>query len=597
MSERVVYLHELDSVRNSAGEIYHAQRAMFEEIVSNGSKVVLSFNQLTDSRAFMSLIQDDRSYTWIRELFREGTLRVSLYGNVRTASQYVQNSLNKCLESSNVFYFSALPLKSTETNLIKRMLESLKFDDITLLQEKYEEDENELFADKDKSGKSVPMSRKDRVKFLTRYLEMILFISQERLAANPPKKEPGSKNFYTYMTAAREILSSSGNPSYIDAEKELSRAEAMISDSIGEKVSGIYGKIQSLKSSEHANDEEAKKETASLQKKMSPALNRSVWYKYLRENYSKNPSAYETLSIAEAAVDICYNIQVEDSVNNVLKHYHEDDPKDFAAEFLQRLTEYVNPKNGAGHKFLAPESEWEEPKLVKRWNEKRCSFFGLLKSVVKGGAIGAVIGAVLGVLLGINFAAVPWTVAAAVIIAVLPKLVNNTDRISALISPILTDCKLIKKWDLARWATAARVNESARKYTSGIVKPVVKWLYEKFFMTPRYNPSENELYEEVIARDKESWQTERKMRAIMYRGLFLFEGVVWCSVNILLDSGFKSWGTFAIVCLGTNWLLSRAGIPDILDIIRHIITAEWDSIVARHAPAGEAYTRKEKSTK
>lgn len=63
MSERAVYLHELDSVRNSSGEIYHAQRALFEEIVSNGSKVVLSFNQLTDSRAFMSLIQDDMSYT------------------------------------------------------------------------------------------------------------------------------------------------------------------------------------------------------------------------------------------------------------------------------------------------------------------------------------------------------------------------------------------------------------------------------------------------------------------------------------------------------------------------------------------------------
>lgn len=603
MNERVVYLHELDSVRNSAGEIYHAQRAMFEEIVSNGSKVVLSFNQLTDSRAFMSLIQDDRSYKWIRELFREGTLRVSLYGNVRTASQYVQNALNKCLESSNVFYFSALPLKSTETNLIGRMLESLKFDDITLLQEKYEENENELFADSDRGGKSVPMSRKDRVKFLTRYLEMILFISQERLAANPPKKQPGSKNFYTYMTAARKILSVSSNPSYIEAEKELARAESMIGDSIGEKVSDVYGKIQSLKSSEHENDEEAKKEIAALNKKMSPALNRSVWYKLLRKIYSENPSAYETLSIAEAAVDICYNIQVEDSVNNVLKHYHEDDPKDFAAEFLQRLSEYVNPGNGAVHKFLAAESEWEEPKLVKRWNEKRCSFFGLLKSAVIGAAIGAMIGAVLGVVFGLNFAAVPWTVAAAVIIAVLPKLLNNTDRISAVISPILTGCKLIQKGDLARWATAARVNESARKYTSGIVRAIIKWVYEKFIMTPRHKPAENELYEEVIARDKKSWQKERSMRAKMYAFIFVLEGFVWYWVNSFLDSvlgetgSAVGWLIFVLFFLGVNGLLSLVGIPEILDIIRNSITAAWDSVVTRHAPAGEAYTRKEKRKK
>lgn len=573
MSERAVYLHELDSVRNSSGEIYHAQRALFEEIVSNGSKVVLSFNQLTDSRAFMSLIQDDMSYMWIRELFSEGTLRVSLYGNVRTASQYVQNSLNKCLESSNVFYFSALPLKSTETNLIKRMLESLKYDDITLLQEKYEENEDELFADSDTGGKSVPMNRKDRVRFLTRYLEMILFISQERFAANPPKKQGGSNNFYTYMTAARKILSGSGNPSYVEAEKELSRAESMIGDSIGGNISVM--------------------------------LNRSVWYKHLRAIYSKNPSECEALRIAEAVVDICYNIQVEDSINSVLKHYRDDDPEDFAAEFLHRLSDYLKRAKEYGHTFyfLHGDSEWENPKIVKSWNEKRCPFFELLKSAVIWAAIGAAIGVALGIGFGLNYAAVPWTVTAAVIIALLPKLLNNTDRISALISPVLSGCKVINKGDLARWATAARVNESARKYTSGIVRAVMKWIYEKLIMTPRHKPSENELYEEVIARDKKSWKKERSMRARMYAFIFVFEGFVWFKVNSLLDSALgdansaMSWTIFVCVFLGVNWLLSLVGIPEILDIIRNSITAAWDSIVARHAPAGEAYTRKEQRTK
>ena len=48
-----VYLFELDSVRNSKAEIERAQKALFEEIILNGNSVVLSFNQLADSRGFL----------------------------------------------------------------------------------------------------------------------------------------------------------------------------------------------------------------------------------------------------------------------------------------------------------------------------------------------------------------------------------------------------------------------------------------------------------------------------------------------------------------------------------------------------------------
>ena len=585
MNDCVVYLHELDSVRNSSEEIYHAQRAMFEEIVSNGSKVVLSFNQLTDSRAFVSLIQDDRSYTWIRELFREGTLRVSLYGNIRTASQYVQNSLKKCLDDKNVFYFSALPLKSTEKNLIANMLNVLMYDDITLLQEKYRENEDSLFADSDKEGTPVPMSREDRVKFLTRYLEMILFISQERLAANPPKTQAGGKNFYTYMKAAREILRRSGTPSYVEAENALSEAEARISSEIGEKVSDIHARIEALKSSE-----EAKNEIAELSRKMSPALNRSVWYRHLRDMARENPSAYETLSIAEAVVDVCYNIQVEYSISNVLKHYHDDNAEDFAGEFLNRLAVYVNPKNGAVHKFLVPESEWVETKIVRVWGERKHS---IIFRLCVCAAIGAAIGVLLGVVLGINFSAVPWTIAASILVVLLPRFLGNTDRISIGLSALRVPYSEL----FTRWATAARVNESARKYTKGIVKPAIRWIYKNFIETPRYNPSEGEIYEEVIAKDKKSWRKERSMRLWMYAAIFVIEGAIWYRVNSFLDgvlgdvNGAMSWLIFGLVFFGVNWLLSIVGIPEIPDIIRSSLTALWDTVVARHCPTGEAYTR------
>ena len=45
--KRLVYLYELDSVRNSKKEIVLGQQALFEEIVK-GNTVVLSYNQLTD---------------------------------------------------------------------------------------------------------------------------------------------------------------------------------------------------------------------------------------------------------------------------------------------------------------------------------------------------------------------------------------------------------------------------------------------------------------------------------------------------------------------------------------------------------------------
>lgn len=57
-----VYLFELDSVRNSKAEIERAQKALFEEIILNGNSVVLSFNQLSDSRGFLrSLANTDTS--------------------------------------------------------------------------------------------------------------------------------------------------------------------------------------------------------------------------------------------------------------------------------------------------------------------------------------------------------------------------------------------------------------------------------------------------------------------------------------------------------------------------------------------------------
>lgn len=48
-----VYLFELDSVRKTDEEIIAGQKALYNEIVNNGNIVVLSYNQVVDSRGFL----------------------------------------------------------------------------------------------------------------------------------------------------------------------------------------------------------------------------------------------------------------------------------------------------------------------------------------------------------------------------------------------------------------------------------------------------------------------------------------------------------------------------------------------------------------
>ena len=69
---KLVYLEELDSVRNTPDEIKIGQQALYEEIVINGNKVVLTFNQVLDSRAFLSAIENEKQYQHIIELFQKG---------------------------------------------------------------------------------------------------------------------------------------------------------------------------------------------------------------------------------------------------------------------------------------------------------------------------------------------------------------------------------------------------------------------------------------------------------------------------------------------------------------------------------------------
>lgn len=316
----LIYLYELDSVRNSPEEVEYAQQALFEELVMNGNIVVLSFNQLTDSKSFVSLIQDNNFYPNIIKLFKNGWIRVSLYCPYRTASQYMQEAISKCLiedegTMENTFLFSALPVKTTEKNLLKHMADALKFSDLQLL-----EVNKDRFTDED--GQLDEAANNNRIQYLTRYLHMILTISQEKLAFNEPKISNNNERrncFLDYIIEARKILASSPNKTFSEAALEIQKLE--------QSLCGKNG-IQ----------------------------NRSIWHKYLQDSREQKELNFspDLDKIIEGVIDLCYNFQVENSINGVLKHYLEEE---FENEFLLRLKCYLQLE--PYHNFLQPESnEW-----------------------------------------------------------------------------------------------------------------------------------------------------------------------------------------------------------------------------------------------
>ena len=128
-----VYLFELDSVRKTDEEIIAGQKALYNEIFNNGNIVVLSYNQVVDSRGFFSLLEDESYQYNLIKLFENGAIRISQYGDIRSLSQYLINSV----ASEKEFIYSALPLKSTQRRLLALIKRSLQYSDLSEIYDYY----------------------------------------------------------------------------------------------------------------------------------------------------------------------------------------------------------------------------------------------------------------------------------------------------------------------------------------------------------------------------------------------------------------------------------------------------------------------------
>ena len=343
---KLVYLHELDSVRNTPEEIKRGQEAMYHEIVVNGNIVVLTYNQFTDSKAFLCAVKNETQYRHILELFRKGYIKLSNFtlkekikdGNnikeietdIYTPSQYFQHSLMKNIRGENTFIFSGLELNNSETELMELMYKALKYSNTSVF-DTYD----------------VKAEEKERVDELIKYTRLLLAISVEELAYNPIKIGKG----LTLRGLISDIMITNWSE-YLTTDKDF---EVL-----------FYKAIKILKVIENQLIEEG---AQIIEEKwvVDPIDTRSGWLKKL---YCMPEQA--EVKLAAAIVHMAYNYVVEDSISNVSKHY--DDTlgidallRDFThrIEFFweehnkEGLHELHNPKNVATGNVWENILKWE----------------------------------------------------------------------------------------------------------------------------------------------------------------------------------------------------------------------------------------------
>lgn len=316
---KLVYLEELDSVRNTPEEIKLGQQALYEEIVINGNKVALTFNQVLDSRAFLSAIENEQQHKYIVELFQRGYLRFSSFGYLQkdgtrfvmgSASQYIQNAIQKALDAEHqeTYIFSGLPITSQEEDLLCLLNEAIQYSNPAILERypKYKED-------------------KERIDYLQRYVKTVLQMSVEKLANNPVKDTPGKP----LINFIEELMQFPAEQHWADKPELL------------------------------ASYKEAICCLKTIQAGIKTPNNRSNWHNDLQE---KKPVGHR---MAEAIVNVAYNYTVEDSISGISKHYDDNDINDFYQDFAHRFEKYWAECEKGIHQLCPPKKTAHE--LYKDW--------------------------------------------------------------------------------------------------------------------------------------------------------------------------------------------------------------------------------------
>ncbi len=327
--DKLVYLHELDSVRTSSQEVAVARRALYEEIVLNGNTVVLTFNQLADSRAFLGLaMESEEMLAAIKGLMLCGAIKISRFGDKRTASQYLQDNLRPSAAGSHgKFVLSGWNIPAV-LNIEAR--------------------------ERMRDGIYRALRNSD-----TAYLDSLLVADDAELSA---LCEPGEvMDVRRYREAVAEakrlvdlMLAISNSPlSYVDVNLEarpaLEDALRLVREGSSRGASAeAWDVIDGVRASLAPADRQA----------------RSAYYRHLKALVAEAGSADEASDrrVAEEAlqlVDLCYNLTTEASVLGVSAHYVPANLESIADEAQQRIKDYRERYATLGHRY--PWLAEEEP--------------------------------------------------------------------------------------------------------------------------------------------------------------------------------------------------------------------------------------------
>ena len=334
--DKLVYLFELDSVRTSSEEITLGQRAMYNEIFINGNTVVLTFNQLADSKAFLSALENPKHFKNICELFKLNKIRISLFGNYKTASQYIINAVQKSYDhvmaakeksketkmpladilkkEKYKFVFSAWPIDQMDTDLMKLIIDSIKFNDLNTLKE---------LLEKKKAAEKKTEAELQRIADLEKiisYIKLIVHIDMSEIPYIPAKKDKGpSLSQYIDKAISRYLTDMHIMGECIKENKMPYTFKQFLS---------AFVEINRIK-------------TDFLKSNKNGINYRSNWYELIKKSNVSPDIKY----LEKVIIDTCYNYTTESSISCVSKRSSDSQNGGFWEDFEIQIAKYLETHN------------------------------------------------------------------------------------------------------------------------------------------------------------------------------------------------------------------------------------------------------------
>ena len=342
---KLVYIHELDSVRSSEAEIKHARSRLYEEILINGNTPVISFNQLADSKAFIGLVigatgqltatdNDNSDFSDIGYLMRHGRIKIARFSDKRTASQYLQDNLDaKKTNPQSKFILSGWPIpKDLENEIELEIYECIRLA-LRNSDPNYIDSRLSSLTPHRNNVKTESVLTAEQIRQIKQLIVFVLSISKTDFAyADISKEEKPSLSQLIYCI--RQGL--------MNGEMKIKEPFCSVSETDIQEACEILDSV-------HLNENDLDR--------------RSAWYNQM-PSIDNTTSSYSYISraLAHRVVDLCYNITVESGIDKCSSPFSSFSEKAFNKEVGKKLSQYMRDFESYKPSSSEIESEEDDPR-------------------------------------------------------------------------------------------------------------------------------------------------------------------------------------------------------------------------------------------